>query len=180
MSFAIFLTALWPSAARADGGVVRLSQRHGDLQITVFTAPTPWQVGPVDVSVLVQQAATGEPLLEEEVWIALLALDGSTPALRQRASSAAATNKLFQAAEFHLPSAGRWRVEVALPGRGADVASGFELEAAAPPPPWQRLAPWLVWPVAAIVLFAVHQCLVRRRPPLTDAQASSTLTAPDR
>ena len=48
-------------AARGDGGTVRLSRCEGGLRITVFTAPTPFRAGPVDISVLVQDAVTGEP-----------------------------------------------------------------------------------------------------------------------
>ena len=44
----------------ADGGTVRLSEEQGRYRITVFTAPAPLRAGPVDVSVLVQEAATGE------------------------------------------------------------------------------------------------------------------------
>ncbi len=47
------------SLARADGGAVRLRQRSGGYQIAVFTEPTPLRAGPVDVSVLVQDAETG-------------------------------------------------------------------------------------------------------------------------
>ena len=47
-------------AARGDGGTVRLSRCEGGYRITVFTAPTPFRAGPVDISVLVQDAATGE------------------------------------------------------------------------------------------------------------------------
>ena len=57
LSFLIFRPS---SVARADGGVVRLRQRAGGYQIAVFTSPTPIRAGPVDVSVLVQDAATEE------------------------------------------------------------------------------------------------------------------------
>ena len=49
-------------SAHADGGQVRLTQRHGDMQITVFTSPSPLRAGPVDVSVCIQDAATGTNL----------------------------------------------------------------------------------------------------------------------
>jgi len=47
-----------PAMVRADGGAVRLSERQGGYQITAFTSPTPFRAGPVDISVLVQDAAT--------------------------------------------------------------------------------------------------------------------------
>src|SRR5258708_34204239 len=49
------------SFLRADGGALRLSERAGGYRITVFTDPTPLRAGPVDVSVFVQDADTGEP-----------------------------------------------------------------------------------------------------------------------
>ena len=40
---------------------MRLSERAGGYRVTVFTDPTPLRAGPVDVSVFVQDADTGEP-----------------------------------------------------------------------------------------------------------------------
>jgi len=40
---------------------------------------------------------------------------------------------------------------------------GGELEAVDPLPRWRELWPWLGWPALAIVLFGIHQALVRRR-----------------
>ena len=59
--------AIQPSDLLADGGTVRLSQRQGGYRITVFTAPTPFRAGPVDISVLVQDAATGQPVPEAHI-----------------------------------------------------------------------------------------------------------------
>jgi len=47
-----------------DAGAVRVSQRHGNRQITVFTDPTPLRAGPVDVSILVQT-----PLRAGQSWM---------------------------------------------------------------------------------------------------------------
>jgi len=41
--------------------LVDLSEQQDRNRITVFTVPTPLQAGPVDISVLVQKAATEEP-----------------------------------------------------------------------------------------------------------------------
>ena len=40
------------SLARADGGAVRLRQRAGGYQIAVFTSPTPFRAGPVDLALI--------------------------------------------------------------------------------------------------------------------------------
>ena len=79
------------------------------------------------------------------------------------ATRAAATNKLFHAAQFDLRGAGTWRVDVAIDGPRGPARVGFDLEAAGPLPRWVELAFWIGWPVVPIVLFGVHQVLVRRR-----------------
>ena len=48
-----------PAVARADGGELRYSGVKGGYRVAVFTAPVPPRAGSVDVSVLVQDAATG-------------------------------------------------------------------------------------------------------------------------
>jgi hypothetical protein len=110
----------WCAPAVADGGALRLSGTAGGYRISVFTAPTPFRAGPVDVSVLVQDASTGNPATQVPVTIRMTRSGGL--ALEYPATTAAATNKLFRAAQFEL-----------------------------------------AWPAPVIVLFSVHQILVRRR-----------------
>jgi hypothetical protein len=150
------------SSLRADGGTVRLSQRQGDYQITVFTAPTPLRAGPVDVSVLVQDARTGQPLPQARVTVRAARRGGTGEVILQPATSEAATNKLFRAAVFELPEPGWWEVEVAIEGEHGRARVRFEVEAAEAAPRWLVLWPWLSWPVVVIVLFGIHQVMVRR------------------
>lgn len=158
----LLLAALSPGVVHADGGTLRLSERQGSYRISVFTSPTPWRAGPVDVSVLVQDAATGDPLTDVAVTITLSSLDQPGTSFVQRATAGPATNRLLQAAEFDLPNAGRWRIDVAVEGPQRTGVSRFELEAGEPLPSWLRLAPWIGWPALVIMLFMVHQFLVRR------------------
>src|SRR5262245_52718855 len=98
-----FFVILCPSPlVRADGGAVRLREQAGAYQVTVFTSPTPLRAGPVDLSVLVQDAATKECVPEARVAVRLTAR-GTGEALECPATSEAATNKLLQAAIFQLP-----------------------------------------------------------------------------
>ena len=99
------------SLARADGGAVRLHQRAGGYQIAVFTSPTPFRAGPVDVSVLVQDAATEECVPEAQVTVCLKA-PGAGRILECPATTEAATNRLFHAAVFRTTGTG-------LVGRGS-------------------------------------------------------------
>ena len=153
------------SLARADGGAVRLRQRAGGYQIAVFTSPTPFRAGPVDVSVLVQDAATGECVPEAQVTVCLKA-PGAGRTLECPATTEAATNRLFQAAVFELPEPGRWDVEVAVEGPPGPALLRFGIEADGPAPRWLELWPWFTWPALVVALFGLHQVLFRRRIPL--------------
>jgi hypothetical protein len=150
------------SLARADGGTVRVREQAGAYQVTVFTSPTPFRTGPVDVSVLVQDGATGECVPEARVTVRLTAGE-SGEILEYPATAEAATNKLFHAAVFQLPEPGWWDVEVAIEGRRGPALLRFRVQAGEPPPRWLELWPWFAWPALAVALFSFHQLLVQRR-----------------
>jgi hypothetical protein len=148
---------------QADGGAVRLSRRQGDYRITVFTEPNPFRAGPVDISVLVQDASTGRPMPRATVTVRAAPRDRPSEAVLHPATREAATNKLFRAALFELPEPGWWDFEVAIEGDHGPAKVYFDLKAAEPSPAWWRLWPWLGWPVLVIVLFLVHEGLVWRK-----------------
>ncbi len=154
---------LMPVEARGDGGTVRLSQRAGAYHITVFTAPTPFRAGPVDVSVLVQDAATRQALPKAQVTVRVAPLARRDAAVPYTATTEAATNKLLHAALFDLPEPGWWELEIAVEGQLGRGQVRFEVEAAEPWPRWVAFWPWMSWPALVILLFGVHQLLVRRR-----------------
>lgn len=151
---------IWCAPARGDGGTVRWTGKKDGYRITVFTAPTPFRAGPVDISVLVQDAQTGEPLPQARVTVRMSKLDDQE--LEYPATTEAATNKLLHAAQFDLPEAGRWDLQVQVEGSQGLAVLGGEMEAAEPLPRWLELWPWFSWPGLAIVLFGVHQVLARR------------------
>jgi len=142
---------------------MRLTERAGAYQITVFTSPTPFRCGPVDISVLVQDPATGAVVSDVEVEIQMTPREQPSEELRYPATTEAATNKLFRAVQFELPQPGWWAVEVTVEGTRGPGRIHFELEAAPPIPRWIALWPWFTWPLLAIALFSVHQVLTRRR-----------------
>jgi hypothetical protein len=148
---------------------VRLREQAGAYQVTAFTAPTPFRAGPVDVSVLVLDAATGEHVPEARVTVRLTAR-GTGDVREHPATAAAATNKLFHAAVFQLPEPGWWDVEVAVEGPHGPALLRFAVEADEPAPRWVELWPWFAWPALAVALFGLHRVLVRHRGrPLTNA-----------
>lgn len=159
----LLVLACWlqPALAWADGGMVRFCDRAGPYQLSVFTAPTPLRAGPVDVSVLVQDAAALRPLADARVTIEITA--PPLPSRRYELTRDAATNKLMTAAQFDWPGAGQWRVHVAVSGELGQAQAQFALEIHEPLPPWREMAAWIAWPFGVIALFTVHQMLMHRR-----------------
>ncbi|MCE9564825.1 MAG: hypothetical protein K8U57_22555 [Planctomycetes bacterium] len=157
------LLTLSVEPARADGGTVRASVRKGPWQITVFTSPTPLRAGAIDVSVLVQNAATGQPDSSVRVWVRAEPLNESTRRIAERATKENATNKLLLAAVFELSEPGWWHFRVTIYHGDDTEEVAFDLEAGEPLPRWMSLAGWIAWPVGVILVFAVHQRLVRRK-----------------
>lgn len=160
---AVLVLLLLPSLAAADGGTIRLSEQKGNYRLTVFTAPTLVRAGPVDVSVLVQDASTGEPVSDVAITIEATRLGSPALTSHRRATTEAATNKLYHAAIFDLPEPGRYTLAVSVAGARGEVQVHFELEAAAPLPPWLAMWAWVSWPALVILVFAIHQILVRRK-----------------
>ncbi len=144
-------------------GPCRLSKCEGSYQITVFTTPTPFRAGPVDISVLVQDAATGELDSKARVTVGLTPRDRYGQPMRLAAATEAATNKLFRAAIFDLPEAGQWEVEVAIEGGQGSAQVRFDVAAARRLPQWPAMWPWIGWPLVVVVFFSIHQFLIWRK-----------------
>ena len=159
--------------ASADGGAVRFSEVRDGRRITVFTAPTPLRAGPVDVSVLVQDAATGKPLLDVPVVVSAWPIEQADRRMGVPATTEAATNKLLRAASIDFSSAGQWHLEVSVQG---STPVGFDVEVDAAPPAWLDMAWWIGWPFAAIAFFAIHQCWTRSRLPFSARSSPRDIT----
>ncbi len=147
--------AMWPSLANADAGAIRGSKRDATHQITVFTDPTPLRAGPVDVSVFVQDADTGQPILGNKIDVAIAPHDHPSGEIYLEATSAAASNKLFQAANFDLPHAGWWTFTVNFDRPGDSMYLDFEVNAVDSIPNWVSLWSWFCWPFGVVALFAM-------------------------
>lgn len=149
------------SSAHADGGTLQFTgQRHG-YQISIFTSPTPLRTGSVDVSVLVQETATGKIRTDVPISVRAFPLHHPESAIGGSATHEAATNKLFQAIILDLPEPGKWRLQVTVQEAPAPIE--LEVEVAGALPSWVDLSLWIGWPALAVVLFAIHQWLVHRR-----------------
>lgn len=141
---------------------MRLTERKGDYRITVFTSPTPLRVGLVDISVFVQDASTGDPIPEARITLHATYRDRPAETISHAATAEAATNKLFQSAEFELPEPGRWDVAVGVERLSEQMEVRFAMEVDEPLPRVGEMASWIAWPALVILPFGVHQWLVWR------------------
>lgn len=156
----VSILCLFPYRVDADGGAVRLSERKGDYQITVFTAPTPLRAGTIDVSVLVQNAMTHELVSNVQVLIGVKPRGHHGQATLHPATDTNATNKLFRACNFELRTAGWWEFVVSIDDTSTTEQIQFSVEATDSLPKFQALWAWILWPAVPILLVAVHQyCL---------------------
>lgn len=135
-------------------------ETHSPYEIAVFTAPTPFRAGPVDLSVLVSNASTGEPVPNARVSITMVPRERPRQILRRVATTAAATNKLLRAAHFELDNPGWWDVTVEIEQDSDGIQIQFPLEASEPAPKWLAVWPWLAWPVLVVLFYGSHQYLV--------------------
>jgi hypothetical protein len=165
--FSWFYLGLWCMPAKGDGGTVRVSREQSGCRITVFSSPSPLRAGPVDISVLVQDARKGEPLLQARVTIRMTKI--GEPVLEYEATHEVASNKILYARQFEIPVPGRWHLEVRIEGLHGAGAVTCELEAAEPLPRWLEMWPWICAPALAIALFGIHQLMARRAMSKTSA-----------
>jgi hypothetical protein len=159
----ITVPLLCPAFSWADGGTLRFSKLSGGYRITLFTAPISLRAGLVDFSVLVQSADSETALLDLPVAIHVYPDGNPMRRCGGLATTAAATNKLFRAIQLELSEPGLWHVEVVVDAAERSARIDTELEVGSPLPSWIDLGMWIGWPGVAILLFAIHVCLVVNR-----------------
>jgi len=176
---------------RADGGTVQFTAIRQGLQVSVFTDPGIPSAGPLDLSVLVQDAATHAAILDAEVratlapetpktlpasaWAPPLCAANSTSNLQSfQLDHRAAQNRLYYAALVQIPAAGRWRLEVDVLRRGTQAVSiEGALQVADQVAPWTSYWHLFLFPPLAIGLFVAVQS--RRSARRTPQGASSEI-----
>ena len=126
------------ASAHADGGRLQIRQTVGPFIVSLFTTPEALAVGPADVSVLVESAATPDAeaahpdvLLDADVTLTLTPHAGGGASIRAHLTHAAATNRLLQAAAITLPAAGTWDATILVRegGREATATAPLVVEA---------------------------------------------------
>jgi hypothetical protein len=160
LAASILLSGL-TSSLFADGGTLQFRETSGPFVISLFTAPSALRSGPIDFSVLVQDANGLNPVTTAEVEIIATNANGvlvSKAALRDNAQ-----NKLLYAASLTLPEAGVWQYTVRL--RQGDFSSklsgNLQIGDAQP----RLLAHWREWLFIPlfVTFFVFHQSLKRNQ-----------------
>jgi hypothetical protein len=139
-----------------DGGAVLAHRTTGPFTITVFASPVPLRTGTADVSVLVQESDTPQPVLDAMVS---LQFQSGESVIAVHATREQAQNKLFYASAVNLETPGEWQYSINV-SRGSASASLSGTVTIAPAPPvlaayWSYLA----LPPVFILIFALHQSL---------------------
>lgn len=159
----MLLVLVGAAAVRADGGWVCAKQPVGGWIVSIFVAPVPVRAGPIDVSVMVQDANGEMPILDADVSLVVSSSALGAQPLTLAATRAQASNKLLYAAQLILPAAGQWKIEANV-ARGAETVKGScALIAEAAPPPILAYWPYLALPPVVIVLFILNQWLGAER-----------------
>jgi cytochrome c oxidase assembly factor CtaG len=108
---------LAPRAIDTDGNVVRVQDVSGPYRITVLTEPDPLSAGPCDISVLVQDRDTGQPILDAPVSLSIQQPNSSNdPPVLTRATTQSSSLKLLESGTVTLPREGVWNLRVSIGG----------------------------------------------------------------
>ena len=138
-------------------------ERQGPYRISVFTSPDPLRAGPIDISVLLQDAETGMPITNAQINVSLTPSTGRGRTIHAVATNAAATNKLLSAALVELPEPGLWDIEIACLAQHSAAQVQFRADAGPRSAGWLNVWPWFSWPAGVVIMFVVHRRLVSRR-----------------
>jgi hypothetical protein len=147
--------------AFADGGTLQFRKEAGELVITLFTAPGPLSVGPVDISLLLQDRNGLDPVLNADVFLEL-SEDVSSIELEAHPTRAKATNKLLYAVPVIFAKPGKWRIAVKVTANGQRTNATGTLAIAPAPHRSASYAGYFAFPPVMILLFAVREGLIRR------------------
>jgi hypothetical protein len=167
------------ATCRGDGGTIQFSGVSQGLQISVFTNPGVPSSGPVDLSVLVQDASTHAAVLDAEVhaslrpetpdrrasaWAPPLCAATSISNLQSfRLDHTGAQNRLYYAALVQIPSAGKWHLSLDVRQGNRNAVVEAPLEVASQGAPWASYWHLFLFPLVAIGLFAAIQRRIASR-----------------
>ena len=177
LTIALLLTA--SAVLRADGGITIGQIRREGLRITVFAAPVPVRAGPLDVTLLVQELPSNQPVTDAVLACSVRKLgppspnsvrlpawcSSIAPGTRVRATFAHSRNKLLSGAYLPLTEPGRWELSIHVARGPAAFTATLPLDVAASQPPIAKWWPLIALVPAAILLYIWRARLVRSSRP---------------
>jgi hypothetical protein len=183
LALSLVLLAVAAAPAHADGTVAVASGDAGPFRIDVLAAPSPPRVGATQWSVVVRDLASGAPVTDAEVELALrpatatvsavcgtpepgsrIALGDASGGARSGARRTAAAKRVLHSARLELGAAGDWVGAVQV--RRGELAGelAFRVEIAPVAPPLAAHARAFALPLLALSLFGLHQWRARGDP----------------
>jgi hypothetical protein len=158
----LLLLSVLAALLSADGGTLQVRQTSGPFVLSVFTSPAVPRAGLIDFSVLIQQAAGLDPVLDADVEVRAESSSGIV--VSKAASHDNAQNKLLYAASLDLPTPGEWTFEVLVHQRQGSARVTGRLIASTREP--RFLAHWPQWIFIPLLLlvFTFHQWLKSHQP----------------
>lgn len=173
----LFLLLIPTGRAFADGGRLRFNKPAGPFMVTLFTTPDPLTKGRADFSVAIERPDTTGLIQNADVTFILTPQNDPQHRIVLHASHSQATSRFLQAANFNLPSAGAWRIDVIVrEGSESGQCSGkfhvYKQDLATSERAWQ-----IAFVPILVLLFFLHQWrkrVVARRNAARRAVSQST------
>jgi len=153
----IVLMFVFAAVLSADGGAIQFRRNSGALTVTLFSTSTPLRPGVADLSVMLQDSRTRDPVLGARVTIRLAKEDAAE--ISADANHILATNKLLYAASLTIPTPGTWRVVTQVESQGATLTAAGTMEVFPPEPPIWHWWPYFAVLPASVILFGLNQKL---------------------
>jgi hypothetical protein len=158
----------------ADGGSVQLHSVSGPFDITLFAEPPLPRAGQIDFSVLIQDAKSGEPVMDAVVTLALTPVkvhQNAQPAWYPPSCAviapadlaavpllhSGASNRLLYGALVEIPSAGVWHVRTEVQRGNEHALVEGTVDVADPFPPVANYWPLFLFPVVAVGLYVLRE-----------------------
>jgi hypothetical protein len=166
--------------AFADGGSVQLRGTAGRFEVTLFAEPPTVRAGQVDLSALIQDNGTGQPVLDATVTLQLVpvqvqksgppawsppscAVEPPKDLNRVRLLHSGANNRLLYGAQIQIPAAGIWHIRAEI-NQGTDQATlEGDMGVASALPPAASYWPFFFLPIAVIGIYVLRTSIVKQR-----------------
>ena len=145
-----------------DGGTLQLRKETPEFIVTVFTSPAPLSAGPADISILLQNRDTLEPVLDAEVSIVMRA-EATGSEVHVRATREKAQNKLLYAAPVTLGDSGGWEIKASILRLGVTSEIAGTIKVAPNQQKMESYGAYLAFPPLMVLLFTVREWLIRHK-----------------